>query len=109
MKNIRGKLIFAAGGLLALAAGWRGFPLILYTSVEQPVEFSHAVHQDKAGTKCEDCHSFRDDGTFSGIPALEKCAGCHAQPMGSTAAEKHFIDTYVAANREPQWRVYSRQ
>ena len=59
----------------------------------QPVDFSHKVHADKAGTKCEDCHAFRDDGTFAGIPTLDKCAGCHAAAMGTTAAEKNFIDS----------------
>jgi hypothetical protein len=109
MKNVRGKMIFLTGVLMALLAGWRGFPLILYERTEQPVDFSHAVHQDKAGMKCEDCHSFRDDGTFAGIPALEKCAGCHAQAMGTTAAEKRFIESYVTPNREIAWRVYARQ
>src|SRR4029079_15369089 len=103
MKNVRGKLIFLAGVLMALLAGWRGFPLILYQRTEQPVDFSHAVHADKAGTKCEDCHTFRDDGTFAGIPALEKCTGCHAQAMGTTLAEKRFIESYVTPNREVPW------
>lgn len=109
MTKYRGKIMFLAGLLLMLLAGWRGFPLMLYQRSEQPVQFSHAVHQDKAGTKCEDCHLFRDDGTFAGIPALDKCSGCHTQAMGSTAEEKRFIDTYVTPNREVPWHVYSRQ
>ena len=109
MKTYRGKIIFLAGVLMALLAGWRGFPLILYERTEQPVDFSHAVHQEKAGMKCEDCHPFRDDGSFAGIPPLEKCAGCHAQAMGATAAEKRFIESFVAPGREVPWRVYARQ
>jgi hypothetical protein len=109
MTKYRGKIMFLAGLLLMLLAGWRGFPLILYQQSGQPVQFSHAVHRDKAGSKCEDCHLFRDDGTFAGIPALDKCFGCHTQAMGSTAEEKRFIDTYVTPNREVPWRVYSRQ
>jgi hypothetical protein len=106
---MRRKLSFAAGVLVALAAGWRGFPLVLFERSQQPVDFSHAVHQDKAGMKCEDCHAFLDDGAFAGIPRLEKCSGCHTQAMGSTAAEKRFIDWYVTPNREVGWLVYSRQ
>jgi hypothetical protein len=107
--KIRGKIFFLAGVLAALGAGWAGFPHAIYKSRPQPVDFSHKVHADKAGSKCEDCHAFRDDGTYAGIPALDKCAGCHAAPMGTTAAEKNFIDQYVTPNREPQWASYARQ
>jgi hypothetical protein len=109
MTKYRGRMAFVAGLAVMLPAGWRGFPRILYQRTEQPVQFSHAVHRDKAAMKCEDCHGFREDGTFAGIPALEKCAGCHMQPMGSTAEEKRFIDIYVTSGREVPWLVYARQ
>ncbi|HUP05401.1 MAG TPA: menaquinone reductase multiheme cytochrome c subunit QrcA [Bryobacteraceae bacterium] len=107
--KIPGSYLFLAGALAALGAGWVGFPHVIYKSRPQPVDFSHKTHADKAGLKCEDCHAFRDDGTFAGIPPLEKCAGCHASAMGSTAAEKNFIDRYVTPNREPAWADYARQ
>ena len=100
---------FAAGLAIMLAAGWVGFPRAIYTTRRQPVDFSHKVHADKAGQKCDDCHAFRPDGTFAGVPSLDKCAGCHAAPMGNTAAEKQFIEKYVTPNREPAWLVYTRQ
>jgi hypothetical protein len=106
---MRAIIPFVAGAVVALSAGWAGFPHAIYKSRTQPVDFSHRVHADKAGTKCEDCHAFRDDGTFAGIPALDKCAGCHAAAMGTTAAEKNFIDQYVTPGREPQWAAYARQ
>jgi menaquinone reductase, multiheme cytochrome c subunit len=106
---MRGAFPFAAGLAIMLAAGWVGFPRAIYKSRPQPVDFSHKVHADKAGQKCEDCHSFRTDGTFAGIPTLDKCAGCHAAPMGATAAEKIFVEQYVTPVREPQWAVYARQ
>jgi hypothetical protein len=95
--------------LVALAAGWRGFPLVLFRRAAQPVAFSHKIHADKAGAKCDDCHAFRDDGTYAGVPALDRCSGCHAQPMGTSAEEKRFIDGYVTPNREIPWQVYARQ
>jgi hypothetical protein len=107
--TLRGKIPFLAGLAVALGAGWVGFPHAIYRSRPQPVDFSHKVHADKAGTKCEDCHSFREDGTFAGLPTVDKCAGCHAAPMGATVAEKNFIDQYVTPNREPRWAVYARQ
>ena len=100
---------FLAGIAIALGAGWVAFPRVIYRSTPQPVNFSHKVHADKAGAKCEDCHSFRADGTFAGLPTLDKCAGCHSAPMGTTAAEKTFIDQYVTPNREPRWASYARQ
>jgi len=106
---MRGVFPFAAGLGIMLAAGWVGFPYAIYKSRPQPVDFSHKVHADKAGSKCEDCHAFREDGTFASIPSLDKCAACHAAAMGSTAAEKNFIDRYVTPQREPQWAVYARQ
>ena len=107
--NIKSIAPFAAGVLLALAAGWAAFPRVLYHTARQPVNFSHKIHADKAGQKCDDCHSFRADGTFAGVPSLDKCAACHAAPMGSSADEKAFIDQYVTPNREPVWLVNSEQ
>jgi hypothetical protein len=100
---------FLAGALIALGAGWAAFPRAIYRTRPQPVDFSHKTHADKAGAKCEDCHLFRDDGTFAGAPTLDKCAGCHAAPMGTDPAEKAFIEQYITPNREPQWRSYARQ
>jgi hypothetical protein len=95
--------------LTALGAGWGGLPFALYRSRPQPVGFSHRVHAGEAGSKCDDCHGFRSDGSFTGIPTLDKCAGCHAAAMGTTAAEKNFIDNYITPRREPQWAAYARQ
>jgi len=107
--KIRGKILFLAGAMTALGAGWAGFPRVIYRSRPQPVDFSHKVHAEKADSQCEDCHAFRDDGSFAGIPALDKCAGCHAAAMGTTAAEKNFIEQYVTPQREPQWAANARQ
>ena len=92
--KLRGTIVFTAGVLAALGAGWAGFPRVIYQTHRQPVDFSHQVHADKAGSKCDDCHAFRADGTFAGVPTLDKCSGCHAAAMGTTVAEKTFIDNY---------------
>jgi hypothetical protein len=73
------------------------------------VDFSHKTHAGKAGAKCDDCHSFRADGSFAGVPTLDKCSGCHAAAMGDTQAEKQFIEKYVTPQREPAWHVNARQ
>ncbi len=57
-----------------LGAGWARGPRVINRTRIQPVAFSHQVHADKAGSKCDDCHSFRtegaDAGSFTGIPTL---------------------------------------
>jgi menaquinone reductase, multiheme cytochrome c subunit len=106
---MRGLALFAGGALLTAIPGWLMFPNLLYRRVEQPVAFNHQVHTGKAGMACNDCHSVKDDGSFSGIPALAGCANCHAAPMGTSKAEKDFIEAYVTPGREPKWLVYARQ
>jgi len=102
-------MFFAMGVLVALGTGWGAFSRIIYSRRPQPVDFSHRVHAETAGAKCEECHVLHEDGSFAGIPRLDQCAGCHAAPMGSTIAEKQFIDQYVTPHREVEWAVYSRQ
>jgi hypothetical protein len=106
----RGKLVFLAGFAISLATGWYVFPMALYDRADQPLQFNHQVHTgEKVGMSCADCHPFRDDGTFAGIPPLENCAGCHAEAVGNTQAEKILVEQYVKTGREIPWLVYSRQ
>lgn len=105
----RGTILFLAGLVIALTAGWIAFPHIIYSSQPQPVEFSHQSHAEKAGMLCEDCHTLRADGTYTGIPPIEECAGCHSDNLGPSDAEKSFVAQYVAIQRNPKWASYSRQ
>ena len=103
-------LFFSAGLALALVLGWVGFPHLLYARAEQPLRFSHRVHaSDKTGFSCPDCHPIGEDGRFAGIPRVESCAGCHAEPQGASADEKRLVEEYVKPGREVPWLVYSRQ
>ena len=106
----RGVVVFVAGFALSLGTGWLVLPGTFYRKAEQPLKFNHEVHTGASNSMaCEDCHSLREDGSFAGIPKLEKCAGCHAEPVGTTDSEKQFVEQYVKPGREPQWLVYSRQ
>lgn len=105
----RGVPFFIAGMALTLAGGWIAFPRAVQKRSAQPLQFSHRVHADKGGMKCEDCHSLLANGSFSGVPRVEKCSGCHATPSGSTPDEKLLVDQYVTANREIPWKMYGRQ
>jgi len=100
----------AAGAALALAAGWFLLPALLYARSAQPLRFSHRTHaSDRTGYRCEDCHGFDQDGRFAGVPSLETCAGCHAEPQGSSAEEKRLVEEFVKPGKEIPWLVYARQ
>ncbi|MBI3111566.1 MAG: cytochrome C [Ignavibacteriales bacterium] len=101
---------FWSGFGVALVIGWLAFPRILYRSLEQPVQFSHAIHTgETVGMTCDGCHTFSNDGRFAGIPTLVQCAGCHADVVGETEAEEHFVKEYIKQRREVPWHVYARQ
>ncbi len=105
-----GRTSFVAGLATMLALGWFAYPHALYKKIDQPLQFSHQIHTGaKAGLTCDACHSVRPDGSFSGIPAIEQCATCHAQVQGSSPEEKVLVDRYVTPNREIPWLVYARQ
>ena len=106
----RSLLAFAVGLSLVVSLGWLGLPRMLYARVEQPLRFSHRTHtSDKTGFLCQDCHALGADGRFAGIPSMESCAGCHAEPQGKTDEEKRLVEEYVKPKREIPWLVYSRQ
>ena len=107
--NWRGLIVFVLGVAAALAAGWLAFPKLLYEVRQQPLNFSHKVHAEKAGTACEDCHAIGEDGRFAGIPKTENCAMCHAEPVTDSADEKRLVERYVKPEKEIPWLVYSRQ
>jgi hypothetical protein len=105
-KGVPGGVMFFAGLILALIFGWVVFPNILFSQKTQPFNFSHIAHQDSA---CEDCHSFREDGSYTGIPKIDKCKECHEAQMGETEDERILVEEYIQKNKEIPWRVYAWQ
>jgi hypothetical protein len=116
-------LVYFIGGLAAaLLIGWVLFPIFLYSKDEQPVNFSHAIHTDPdivdviegdtEAERCSFCHSFKDDGSFTGIPKLVTCIECHddpESPLGETLEEKKFLEEYLASQKEVHWYKYYEQ
>ncbi len=113
---------FLIGLLVALAFGWWIFPDLIFSKQSQPFFFSHAVHVDTVGASCADCHKLREDGSFSGLPSLATCAGCHedivtAEPgptstpaeKAAYAAEKAFVEGYVKTGAAVPWQVHQKQ
>ena len=102
-------LSFIVGLALSMVVGWVVFPKLLYTQKNQPFDFSHKRHLELVDSGCQSCHFFRADGTFSGVPKLEQCLGCHEEQQGQSKDEALFIAQYVSQGREVPWRVYARQ
>ena len=100
---------FFVGVVAALVVGWWVFPQALYSEKLQPVQFSHTAHAEGAGMACSDCHNFREDGSYNGLPTTEDCAQCHAEPVTDKPSEKQFIEEYVATGKEVNWLVYQMQ
>jgi len=106
----RSVLVFGLGLAVALLAGWVAFPRALYVQRQQPLEFRHKTHAEKSGlADCNECHAVRDDGTFAGIPAMDKCAGCHSERIGESKAEATLVNDYIKPGHETPWLVYSQQ
>lgn len=109
-KNASGKVVggiaFFVGFILMLVIGWVVYPSFLYSEKAQPINFSHVAHQD---TPCEDCHAFRPDGTYVGIPKIDKCKECHESQMGKEKSEQILVEEYIQKDREVPWLVYAYQ
>lgn len=101
-------IAFFVSFVIHLGIGWVVFPKLLYSEKQQPIDFNHQVHVDEMGD-CEACHYLRDDGSYSGIPTLENCIGCHEYPMVETPEELKLIDEYITPGKEIPWLVYARQ
>ncbi|MFP4475798.1 MAG: menaquinone reductase multiheme cytochrome c subunit QrcA [Desulfatibacillaceae bacterium] len=136
-------LFWAGVGIYAgLIVGWLVFPKLLYSEQMQPVDFNHLLHlkevtgiYDEAELlevlaesdyDCTACHYYREDGTYQGVPPLDKCYDCHTTDgplsympeegdedydfkMSQYLAEKTFVEEYLAKDKQVPWLVYSRQ
>jgi len=102
-------LSFILGLAASLAVGWIIFPKLLYSEKKQPIDFNHAMHVAEVDDSCNSCHYFREDGSFSGVPKLEACTGCHEEILGESEEEEKFFNEYVSAQREVPWLIYSKQ
>jgi menaquinone reductase, multiheme cytochrome c subunit len=110
MRRWRNPIVFAFGVAVALFIGWVAFPRVLYSQKHQPLDFLHKTHAEKSGlTDCAECHVIRKDGIFAGLPATEKCAGCHSERIGESKTEAILVDSYIKPAQETPWLVYSRQ
>ena len=110
MKKRHNSVLFAFGLVTALFVGWVVFPRVLYSKKHQPLDFLHKTHSEKSGVAdCGECHTIREDGSFAGLPPMEKCAGCHSDRVGNSNAEEVLVNTYIKTSHDTPWLVYARQ
>lgn len=58
---------------------------------EQPIAFSHITHVKQNGMECQYCHWSPTKSTYSNIPEVETCMGCHKNVAGQTEEQKREI------------------
>jgi len=108
--NSSGALVVGIGFLvglgIALGIGWGVFPSLLFSKEKPEVNFPHAMHMDMS---CEDCHYFRDDGSYSGAPGISNCRQCHEEMMTESEDERILVEEYIQQDKEIQWKVYAWQ
>ena len=102
-------LPFLVGFVAAMAFGWLGFPQLVYSTKSQPLNFTHLKHVQDYGMSCDDCHYFRPDGSFSGVPDNASCAECHSFALGSHPDEIKFVEEFYEKGIEVPWLVYQYQ
>jgi len=102
-------VFFILGLAVSLIFGWVVFPKLLYSQKMQPIDFNHEVHNKLVDNGCESCHFFRPDGSYSGVPTLAQCVGCHEEVQGSDPEEAKFVNEYVKQKKEVPWLIYSKQ
>lgn len=102
--------LFVGGFIVFLALGFWVTPAILYAEKPQPFQFSHDLHLKQVADGCKTCHTFRKDGSYTGIPDTQVCLDCHSEePLGKTPEEKVFVTQYLIPKKPVPWKVYSKQ
>ena len=70
------------------------------------VPFTHRVHVQEVGIKCQFCHSFARRAPQAGLPSLDKCMICHKyftveDPQGQQAVDR--LISAIQTDQAPQW------
>lgn len=98
--------VLVVGGLgYVTAMFWYGAsPLTIDVGYEpdQPVPFSHALHNGKMGIDCRYCHNHVEEAAHSNVPTTEVCMNCHSRVKLKSPKLQPVRDSW--ATGEPiQW------
>lgn len=64
-------------------------------AIEQPVAFSHQLHNGVLGIDCRYCHVSVNESYFANIPATETCMTCHSQIKTFSPKIAPVIESYA--------------
>ena len=73
---------------------------------EQPIAFSHARHVEQVGLDCQFCHAYARRGPVAGIPAVERCVGCHRNILTERPEIVKVLDYWEQQAPIPWLRVH---
>jgi mono/diheme cytochrome c family protein len=69
---------------------------------EQPIWFSHAIHNCQNEIDCQYCHSSASKSKHAGIPSANVCMNCHKGiKKGTITGEKEISKIYAAIGFDP--------
>lgn len=103
--------LFLFGILVVVGLGFYWFHT--ESKPEQPIAFSHRVHLEKVGLKCEQCHQYADKSPQAGLPAVKICADCHTKVATDRPEIKKLMEYWNKKEPIPwnkvhvqPWHVY---
>ncbi len=74
---------------------------------EQPIWFSHAIHNCQNEIDCQYCHSSASKSKHAGIPSMNVCMNCHKGiKKGVITGEKEISKIYDAIGFDPATGTY---
>ncbi len=111
LKQNRAAVFITAASALFVAA----FLYLYYVQPEeigpqQPIPFSHNVHNGIKEIQCQFCHPYVAYSNFPGIPPVEKCLYCHnfIIPKFHLDPERARLFQYPHTDSLGQGELYSR-
>ncbi len=69
---------------------------------DQPIAFNHKKHIAQ-GLGCDTCHPYYKIQTFSGMPDIAVCLGCHKEAI-TQSPEEEKIRQFAKRREEIPWR-----
>jgi len=73
---------------------------------EQPVPFSHALHNGQMGIGCVYCHTNVESAAHSNVPSTETCMNCHARVKTQSAKLQPVRDSWATGGAIPWVRIH---
>jgi hypothetical protein len=77
----------------------------MHLQAKKPIPFNHKTHTTKYNASdCGFCHTYSENGRFTGIPTIGSCKQCHD---GSAAMKKAMFDKYK--DSDVPWESFAKQ